>query len=88
MKGRGYASEAVSAVLALHDRTFPGEVVSCSIHADNAASLRVAEKARFAERTRTTYNDEPTVILDLEGFDVTEVRAGTRGRKGRYRIWN
>jgi RimJ/RimL family protein N-acetyltransferase len=64
VQGRGYASEAVFAALALHDRRFPGEVVSCSIHADNAASLRVAAKAGFVERTRTTYDDDPTVILD------------------------
>jgi RimJ/RimL family protein N-acetyltransferase len=64
VQGRGYASEAVFAVLARHDRHFPREVVSCSIHADHAASLRVAAKAGFVERARTTYNDDATVILD------------------------
>ncbi len=64
VQGHGYASEAVFAVLALHDRHFPREVVSCSIHVDHAASLRVAAKAGFVERTRTTYHDDPTVILD------------------------
>ncbi|HEY1693003.1 MAG TPA: GNAT family N-acetyltransferase [Polyangiaceae bacterium] len=64
VQGRGYASEAVSAVLALHDRHFPRAVVSCSIHADHAASLRVAAKHGFVERARTTYNDDPNVILD------------------------
>jgi RimJ/RimL family protein N-acetyltransferase len=62
--GRGYATEAVFAVLAAHDRHYPREVASCSIHVDHAASLRVAAKAGFIERTRTTYGDDPTVILD------------------------
>lgn len=63
-QGRGYASEAVLAVLALHDRHYPDQVASCAIHAEHAASLRVAAKAGFVERTRTTYGDDPTVILD------------------------
>lgn len=62
----GYASEAVSAVLALHDKHFANDVVSCSIHAEHVASLRVAAKAGFVERARTTYNDDPTVILDRQ----------------------
>jgi RimJ/RimL family protein N-acetyltransferase len=64
VQGRGYASEAVGAVLAVHDRHYPREVVSCSIHAEHGASLRVAAKAGFVERVRTIYNDDPTVILD------------------------
>jgi RimJ/RimL family protein N-acetyltransferase len=67
VQGRGYASEAVRAVLALHDRHYPGQVASCAIHAEHAASLRVAAKAGFVERTRTTYGDDPTVILDRRG---------------------
>jgi RimJ/RimL family protein N-acetyltransferase len=62
--GRGYATEAANAALGwasehLSDRA----EVSCIIHPDNAASLRVAEKTGFQWRETATYRNEPTLIL-------------------------
>ena len=46
-QGRGYATEAVTAVLAWRDRYLPGGHTVCMIGPDNAASLRVADKCGF-----------------------------------------
>jgi len=46
-QGRGYATEAVAAALAWRDLHLPGERTVCMISADNAASLRVADKCGF-----------------------------------------
>jgi RimJ/RimL family protein N-acetyltransferase len=62
--GRGLASEALAAVLAWIETKFPGQTTSCIIDTDNAPSLRVAAKAGYRERVRTTYHDTPVVMLD------------------------
>ena len=45
--GRGYASEAVAAVVAEHARVRPAHPVTARVFADNPASLRVLEKSAF-----------------------------------------
>jgi len=62
--GRGLASEALAAVLAWTDVTFPKQTTTCIINVDHVASLRVAAKAGYRERVRTTYHDDPVVLLD------------------------
>jgi len=62
--GRGLASEALAAVLAWIETKFPGQTTSCIIDTDNAPSQRVAAKAGYRERTRTTYHDNPVIVLD------------------------
>jgi RimJ/RimL family protein N-acetyltransferase len=61
--GRGYATEALRAVLAWSDAKFPGRATACVIDPDNAASRRVAEKCGYRETSHTTYHDEPLVIF-------------------------
>jgi RimJ/RimL family protein N-acetyltransferase len=60
--GRGYASEAVAAALAWADRALAGREVVAMINRDNAASIRVAEKAGFAPSGEANYKDE-TLLL-------------------------
>jgi RimJ/RimL family protein N-acetyltransferase len=38
--------------------------MTCIIHPDNAASLRVARKLGFGEIARSTYHDSPVVVLE------------------------
>ena len=57
--GKGYATEAVMAAL----RQQPSFEPVCLIHPDNLASIRVAGKCGFAERCRTTYKGEPTILF-------------------------
>jgi RimJ/RimL family protein N-acetyltransferase len=62
--GHGYATEAALAALDWAvEHLHPYEEVSSIIHPDNAASLRVAQKAGFEWRETATYRNEPTMIL-------------------------
>jgi len=63
-QGRGYATEAVRAIVAWGDTHFDAARTICLIHPDNAPSLRVAEKCRYREFCRTTYKSAPTIILE------------------------
>jgi RimJ/RimL family protein N-acetyltransferase len=67
--GKGYATEAVTAALAWGARL--GDRFSCLIDVGNVASIRVAEKCGFRERTRTTYHGTPvtTYMLDRSRAD-------------------
>jgi RimJ/RimL family protein N-acetyltransferase len=61
--GRGFATEALRAVLAWADAKFPGRPTACVIEPDHAASRRVAEKCGYAEVGRTTYHGDPIVVF-------------------------
>ncbi|GAB3840550.1 GNAT family N-acetyltransferase [Hymenobacter jeollabukensis] len=61
--GRGYATEAVRAILAWADTYLPPRSV-CLVHAAHAASLRVAAKCGYAEFARTDYHQQPVVLLE------------------------
>ena len=52
-------------VAQLRSRFGPARTV-CLIHPDNTPSLRVAEKAGYRERVRTTYKDAPTILLERQ----------------------
>jgi RimJ/RimL family protein N-acetyltransferase len=72
MHGKGYATEAVAAVLAWGDTHFSDPRTICLIHPGNAASIRVAEKCGFREWQRATYRGEPTIIFERNNhFDQT-----------------
>ncbi len=61
--GRGYGSEAVAAMIAWGERHFARRDFVCIISPENAASIRVAEKAGYREVARTTYKDAPTLMF-------------------------
>jgi RimJ/RimL family protein N-acetyltransferase len=62
--GRGYATEALRALLAWADHGFPDRRMTCIISPDNAPSLRLADRIGFREMTITTYLGKPAVILE------------------------
>ena len=52
--GKGFATEAVKAILAWGDKHFAGRTTTCIISPENTASIRVAEKCGYREVARTT----------------------------------
>jgi len=60
--GKGFATEAVSAVVAWSDSHFNTKRTGCIIPPENAASIRVAVKCGYREFARTTYHGKPTII--------------------------
>jgi len=54
--GKGYATEALKAIIGWGEKQFPGRVMTCIISPDNAPSLKVADKLGFRETARTDYN--------------------------------
>ena len=63
-QGKGYATEAVRAVVGWGDQHFARARTVCLIHPENLSSLRVAEKCGYKEFQRTAYKGQPTIILE------------------------
>ncbi len=61
--GKGYASEAVAAVIAWSEQHLRDMRAVCIISPENQSSIRVAEKAGFRVWTETTYHGSPTVVF-------------------------
>lgn len=61
--GRGIATEAVRAIVAWADRSLDAATTACIINPENAASIRVAEKAGYRESACTIYKDRPTALF-------------------------
>lgn len=61
--GQGYASEAVAAILQWSDATLGAEQLTAIISAENAPSIRVAERAGFSIREEATYKGEPILLF-------------------------
>jgi RimJ/RimL family protein N-acetyltransferase len=64
--GKGYATEAVRAAVAWSDTHFELARTVCLIDADNAASIRVAEKSGYREFECTTFNGTPTLFFERQ----------------------
>jgi RimJ/RimL family protein N-acetyltransferase len=62
--GKGYATEAVNAILRWAEQRFGKVRMVCIIAPENTPSLRVAERVGFREQVRTTYKGEPIVLLE------------------------
>ena len=62
--GRGYATEALGAIVAWADANLSMPRTVCIIGDDNAASIRVAQKCGYREATRTTFGGTPTTIFE------------------------
>ncbi|CAN7251298.1 GNAT family N-acetyltransferase [Neorhizobium sp. LjRoot104] len=63
--GRGYATEAVGAMISWGEAYFPDRRMTCIISPENAASLRVASKLGFREFARADYHG-PIAVLARE----------------------
>ena len=63
-QGKGYATEAVLAVVAWGDAKFGGGRTVCLIDPENRASVRVAEKCGFGNPVRLLYKNNPTFIWE------------------------
>ncbi|QMV17816.1 GNAT family N-acetyltransferase [Granulicella sp. 5B5] len=61
--GRGYATEAVKAILAWADGRFVASEAACLIHPENAASLHVAGKCGFTPHHTITYRESLMQVL-------------------------
>lgn len=64
--GKGYALEAVSAMLAWGEAHFRRRDFVCMISPENARSLRLAERLGYREYARGTYKEEASVMLRRE----------------------
>lgn len=73
--GRGYATEAVRAVIAWGDAHFGNARTACIIAPDNIASIRVAAKCGYREFQRTTYHGHPTLMFVRDGLSTIEAPA-------------
>jgi RimJ/RimL family protein N-acetyltransferase len=60
--GQGYASEAVGAALGWVDKALAGQEIVAIIDPENAASIRVAEKAGFVLSGEGAYKGDTIVI--------------------------
>jgi RimJ/RimL family protein N-acetyltransferase len=63
-QGRGYATEAMQAALAWIRERLGAERTVCLIHADNAASLRVAAKLGFRTFAHCRYRGYDALLLE------------------------
>jgi RimJ/RimL family protein N-acetyltransferase len=62
-RGRGFATEAVRAILGWGQMHFRTPTSVCLVHPDNTPSLRLAAKVGYRETERTVYRGRPVIIL-------------------------
>ena len=60
--GKGYAEEALRAVLAWGDEYFAGQTISCLIDKDNDRSMKLARKCGFNPLREVTYKGAAGVV--------------------------
>ncbi len=60
---QGYATEAVVAALAWADEALRAPEIVAIIAPENAASIRLAEKTGFEDRSEARYRDEPILLF-------------------------
>jgi RimJ/RimL family protein N-acetyltransferase len=61
--GKGYATEAVRAVLSWADVHLQGRKTVCLINSENLASLRVVQKCGYEVFEQSIFNGQPTLFL-------------------------
>ncbi|MEQ1782001.1 MAG: GNAT family N-acetyltransferase [Hyphomonadaceae bacterium] len=62
--GKGYASEALAAVLDWERQVFNAPCVVALIDPDNTPSIKLAKKYGFSERVRSVYKGVPTIQFE------------------------
>ena len=65
--GKGFATEAVTAVVAWGEAHLGARTTTCIVSPENTASIRVAEKCGYREFARTAYKGSPTIVFRREG---------------------
>jgi RimJ/RimL family protein N-acetyltransferase len=68
--GKGYATEALMAILDWASHHLPGPEICCIIDPDNLASIRLAGRLGFEHKARLNYRGEPTDLYRLRLKDV------------------
>lgn len=63
VQGRGYASEALQAIMPWAAVNHPDKAITCIIDPDNAASIRLAERHGFRQFARSAYQESEVIIL-------------------------
>jgi RimJ/RimL family protein N-acetyltransferase len=71
--GKGYASEALRAVLDWERKHLNGACLVAMIDPDNAPSIKLANKFGFTERARTTYKGVPTIQFERRRPSLREM---------------
>jgi RimJ/RimL family protein N-acetyltransferase len=61
--GKGYATEAVRAIVVWGDAHFSSPRTACIIAPENLASIRVAEKCGYRELQLANYKGKPTMMF-------------------------
>ncbi len=61
--GKGYATEAVRAVVAWGEEHFGARQTGCIIHPDNLASIRVAEKCGYRKFQDANYKEHSVLLF-------------------------
>ena len=61
--GKGFATEALRAVLAWFEGAFPNQPTQCIIDVGNVPSHRVAEKLGYTEIDRRPYHGAPLIVF-------------------------
>ena len=64
--GKGYAQEALGAIMGWVDANLHVTRTGCIIHPDNAPSLKLAGKLGFEEADRTELGGAPVVLMSRE----------------------
>jgi RimJ/RimL family protein N-acetyltransferase len=62
-QGKGYAFEALSAMITWGEAHFGRRDFACIIAPENAPSIRLAERLGYHETVRGSYKDAPTVFF-------------------------
>jgi RimJ/RimL family protein N-acetyltransferase len=68
--GKGYATEALQAVIAWGEAHLGPARTVCLINPENLASIRVAKKCGFREFQRTAYKGGPVIIFEHPGKTI------------------
>jgi len=63
LHGKGYATEALKAVIAWGDGNFGDQTTCCIIHGENAASIRLAEKVGYRMRQQSAYKEHSVLLF-------------------------
>jgi RimJ/RimL family protein N-acetyltransferase len=62
-QGKGCATEAAHAAIRWGEARFGRARTACTIHPENLASIRIAEKCGYQEAVRTVHEGNPSIVF-------------------------